>query len=477
LVIKIHQTESTTEAFNYNEKKVEQKQARFFHSKNTTELTPFVYSKAQRLAQLIDIESRNKRCKNKCFHVSVNPTNAELEKLTKNGLKKEIEALMKQMGYGQQPYFVYEHADLKRTHFHILSTRIDAQSGKKISDSNEKRKVSQFIIELQQRYEFVKAPDKPDKVQLIPTIDSTNLHKGIQQVFKLLNKSNVSNQQEYCDIIKTFNLEIYQSERWQSVMVKNQEGTILRHPIALSQFDEQPDLLTCQSQGTNEKVQQELKQKTEQILKELNLSYRFYNIKDLREAFIKHNLLPYSLSKNGNLNIYSPMDKTVVDAQYLLKKNKMRLQTFTLSNDQFYDIIRDLTNQFRQGKHSFIESIVDKEKSALEDSETRKIVLKELNLEGCGAYSTIASKLDSKEQETVKKGIKSHLEYIANKVFDKARFTSESYKNVKGRSLWGKVNHQFLIELLKYPHWDNTKNVNRRRLSYNKRRKGRRFSF
>jgi hypothetical protein len=260
-------------------------------------------------------------------------------------------------------------------------------------------------------------------------------------------------------------------------MVKNQEGTILRHPIALSQFDEQPDLLTCQSQGTNEKVQQELKQKTEQILKELNLSYRFYNIKDLREAFIKHNLLPYSLSKNGNLNIYSPMDKTVVDAQYLLKKNKMRLQTFTLSNDQFYDIIRDLTNQFRQGKHSFIESIVDKEKSALEDSETRKIVLKELNLEGCGAYSTIASKLDSKEQETVKKGIKSHLEYIANKVFDKARFTSESYKNVKGRSLWGKVNHQFLIELLKYPHWDNTKNVNRRRLSYNKRRKGRRFSF
>ncbi|MCT4647803.1 MAG: hypothetical protein N4A74_22640, partial [Carboxylicivirga sp.] len=61
MVIKIHQTESTREAFNYNEKKVEQKHARFFHSKNTTELTPFVYSKAQRLAQLNDIESRNKR--------------------------------------------------------------------------------------------------------------------------------------------------------------------------------------------------------------------------------------------------------------------------------------------------------------------------------------------------------------------------------------------------------------------------------
>jgi len=145
VVIKIHQTESTKDAFYYNEQKVEEEHARFFHSRNTNELTPFVYPSSQRLEQLLAIENGNTRCQNKCFHVSVNPTPEELEKLTKAGIKKEIDAFMQQMGYGYQPCFVYEHADLKRTHFHIVSTRIEKHTGKKISDSNEKRKVSHFI--------------------------------------------------------------------------------------------------------------------------------------------------------------------------------------------------------------------------------------------------------------------------------------------------------------------------------------------
>jgi hypothetical protein len=476
VVIKIHQTASTKEAFNYNEKKVEQKHAKFFHSKNTTELTPFVYSKNQRLAQLVNIENRNKRSKNKCFHVSVNPTNAELEKLTNNGLKKEIDAFMKHMGYGHQPYFVYEHADLKRTHFHIVSTRIDAQSGRKISDSNEKRKVSRFIKELEQRHKLSNVKTKPRKIQLIPTINNSNLHQSIQQVFKLLNQSNISNQQEYLDILKAFNLEIYRSESGHSVIVKDQDGTILRHPIALSQFKEQPKQQDYNAQKLNEKIQQELKQKTERILKELNLSYRFYTKKELREAFVKHNLLPYRLSKNGNLNIYSPLDKMVVDAQFLLKKNKMRLQNFTLSSDQFYGIIRELSSQLNQGNQSVIESLVDKEKSILNDSENRKVVLKELDLDTFKTYNTITSQLDSKAQELVQKAITSHLEYIANKVIDKAQITYESYLNNRKKNIWKKVNHQFMIELIKYQEWHGqTRNRQEKRLKVKNKRKGRRF--
>ena len=474
MVIKIHQTESTREAFNYNEKKVEQKHARFFHSKNTTELTPFVYSKSQRLSQLNDIENRNKRCKNKCFHVSVNPTNAELEKLTKNGLKKAIDDFMKHMGYGHQPYFVYEHADLKRTHFHIVSTRIDAQIGRKISDSNEKRKVSRFINELEQRHELGKAQDKPDKLQLIPTIDGTNLHKGIQQVFKLLNQSKISNQQEYLDILKAFNLEICQSQRGQSVIVRDREGTILRHPIALFQFDEQPDTLKCQAQEANEIIQQELKYKTEQILKELNRNYRFYTIKELWEAFIKHNLLLYKLSRNGNLNIYSPLDKTVADAQFLLKRHKMRLQAFTLSNDQFYEIVREFTEQVSSKHDNIVEALMDKEKSILEGSDNRRIVLEELDLESCETYNQVTSMLDKKEQEMVRTAVKSHLEYLANKTIEKVHSNSDSYQNWQGRNFWEKISYQFLLEVLNYKDWENQEDKKReRREKITKKRKGR----
>ncbi|WP_430811074.1 MULTISPECIES: relaxase/mobilization nuclease domain-containing protein [unclassified Carboxylicivirga] len=477
MVIKIHQTESTKDAFYYNEQKVEEDHARFLHSRNTNELTPFVYSQSQRLEQLLAIENGNTRCRNKCFHVSVNPTPKELEKLTKAGIKKEIDAFMKNMGYGHQPYFVYEHADLKRTHFHIVSTRIDANTGKKISDSNEKRKVSQFIQELQQRYQLETSKIKPEKVQLIPTVNNTNMHESIQQVIKLLNRSNVANQQEYLDILKAFNLELYQSEQGQSILVKDQDGRTLRHPISLSQFKESPNLKDTLTSETNEQLQQELKLKTERILKELNKSYRFYTNIELREAFIKHNLLPYKLTKNGNINIYSPLDKTVVDAQFLLKKNKMRLQQFTLSNDRFYGIIRELTEQRQQANYAGVEALIDIEKSVLNNGENRKIVLKELDLEACEIYNQLASQFDVKEQKTVKKAIQSHLEYIAVKAMDKVQNPSKSYQEKQSRSYWEKLNYQFMIELLNYQDWQRGKGSNKRKSikNHQQRRKWKRF--
>lgn len=282
MIIKIHQTASIKDAFNYNEQKVMEGHAQSFHSKNTNELRPFAYPSSQRLAQLAAIEKGNKRCRNKCFHVSVNPTNEELVKLTKESLKKEIDAFMQHMGYGHQPYFVYEHADLKRTHFHIASTRIDGQTRKKIKDNNERRKVHQFIQGLQQRYDLDTTRTKLDKVQLIPTINSTNLHEGVQQVFKLLNQSNIENRQEYLDILKAFNLELYQTDKGQSVIIKDQDGQILRHPIALSQFKEPPNLDTYQTQKPNEELQRELRHKVESLLKELNRNCRFYTVRDLR---------------------------------------------------------------------------------------------------------------------------------------------------------------------------------------------------
>jgi hypothetical protein len=403
----------------------------------------------------------------------VNPTNEELVKLTKEGLKKEIDAFMQHMGYGHQPYFVYEHGDLKRTHFHIVSTRIDAQTSKKIKDNNEKRKVHQFIQGLQQRYEL-DTTAKLDKVQLIPTINSTHLHESVQQVFKLLNQSNIENRQEYLDILKAFNLELHQSEQGQSVVVKNQKGQVLRHPIPLSQFEERPLLHDIKPSENNLKLQKELRQKVEGILKELNKSYRFYTTQELREAFIRNKLLPYKLSKNNNLNIYSPMDKTVVDAQFLMKKYQMRHQTFVLSNERFYEIIREFT-ELLSGKYpNGIEALLDATQSAMDESRSRKIALKVLNLDECIAYNRLAALLDKNEQRLVKMAVKTHLEFITNKSVEKSQNSSMVYDTPHGRSYWDKLNHQFLIELLNYQNWESRKNRNQRKGVKKDWKKGRR---
>ena len=69
----------------------------------------------------------------------------DMIRLGEKGIRKELDRLMEHLGYGSQPYLISRHADIDRIHFHIVSTRIDKQSGKKIKDNFEKEKVQKFI--------------------------------------------------------------------------------------------------------------------------------------------------------------------------------------------------------------------------------------------------------------------------------------------------------------------------------------------
>ncbi|MCG6191575.1 relaxase/mobilization nuclease domain-containing protein, partial [Maribellus maritimus] len=128
--------------------KVKQGVAAFFDSKNTLSSNPFMYDEKHRLKNLLDIEKLNPRVKNKCLHISFNPSSEDYLKLGDTAIQKEIRNMMDYMGYGNQPYFVYKHRDLERVHFHIVSTRIDRETGRKIKDSYEKQKMQKFIVKL-----------------------------------------------------------------------------------------------------------------------------------------------------------------------------------------------------------------------------------------------------------------------------------------------------------------------------------------
>lgn len=240
MVIKIHQTANTVNALLYNERKVEKGLAEFFDSRNTLSQNPFSYNVKHRLNIFSDIEQQNPRVKNKCLHISINPTADDYLKMGDKYIQAEVSNLLKDLGYGNQPYFVYKHEDLDRVHFHVVSTRIAKETGKKISDSNERKKVQQFIKTLEQKYNLTRDLQK-ENPNLRFTAGSSNLKQNLQELFIELNRmESITNKQMYDRSLARFNVEIRRSGRGHVVFVTDGNGNPVRNPIRLSEFEERP---------------------------------------------------------------------------------------------------------------------------------------------------------------------------------------------------------------------------------------------
>lgn len=240
MVIKIHQACSTQNALFYNERKVVQHKATFYHSRNTPEINPFLGDKNARHRIFREIEDRNTRVQKKGLHISVNPTVGDLVRLGDAGIRTEIDNLMKHLGYGNQPYLVYKHADLERVHFHIVSTRIDCETGKKIKDNYEKEKTQRFIKELEQKYQLTK-DDNPEKLNFRFSNSSKDLKQNLENLFGQLNRMEfITSKDLYDQALKLFQVEIRNAGRGHLVFVTDEKGNPIRHPVKMSDFQDRP---------------------------------------------------------------------------------------------------------------------------------------------------------------------------------------------------------------------------------------------
>ena len=240
MVIKIHQACSTKNALFYNERKVLQHKATFYHSQNTPEINPFLGDKNARNQIFKEIEDRNTRVQKKGLHISVNPTVGDLVRLGDAGIRTEIDNLMKHLGYGNQPYLVYKHADLERVHFHIVSTRIDCETGKKIKDNYEKEKTQRFIKGLEQKYQLTK-DDNPEKLNFRFSNSSKDLKQNLENLFGQLNRMDfITSKEMYDQALGLFQVEIKKAGRGHLVFVTDENGNPIRHPVKMSDFQERP---------------------------------------------------------------------------------------------------------------------------------------------------------------------------------------------------------------------------------------------
>ena len=107
------------------------------------------------------------------FSCSLNLNQEDLDKLktlrdekgeeAENDFYRKIaDRYMEGMGYGKQPYIVYKHEDIERTHIHIISIRVD-ENRKKINDSNEKRRSERVRKEIAKEFGLSEEGEKKNE--------------------------------------------------------------------------------------------------------------------------------------------------------------------------------------------------------------------------------------------------------------------------------------------------------------------------
>lgn len=161
-------------ALNYNEKKVQKGNAVCLHAANYLKDAKDMnfYQKLNGFKQLNIL---NDRATTKTLHVSLNFDPSE--KLGDDKLLKIAELYMNKIGFGEQPFIVYQHEDAGHPHIHIVSTTIKAD-GIRINTHNIGRNQSEKARkEIEQQYGLIKAERQQQLMK--PGIKPVDAQKAI----------------------------------------------------------------------------------------------------------------------------------------------------------------------------------------------------------------------------------------------------------------------------------------------------------
>ncbi|RKR82153.1 relaxase/mobilization nuclease-like protein [Mucilaginibacter gracilis] len=154
MVAVVHTHKSLRDCLNYNERKVQTGLAvcleAGFYPMDAADMN--FHQKLRRLELLTEL---NQRTKVNTLHVSLNfhPS----EKPSEDLLKEIAEVYLEKIGFGGQPYLLYQHFDARHPHIHLLTTNIKAD-GSAINMHNIGRNQSkQARQEIELRYGLVQA--------------------------------------------------------------------------------------------------------------------------------------------------------------------------------------------------------------------------------------------------------------------------------------------------------------------------------
>lgn len=157
MIAKIGRSGNLYGALAYNQLKVENENGQILFANKMIEIANGHYSVAQLAQSFAPYLIANRNTEKHTLHISLNPD--PNDKVSDDKFGEIAEQYMREMGYSEQPFVVFKHTDIDRSHIHIVSVCVDEQ-GKKISDKFEKMRSMNVCRELEMKHGLIPATDK-----------------------------------------------------------------------------------------------------------------------------------------------------------------------------------------------------------------------------------------------------------------------------------------------------------------------------
>ena len=283
MVAKITIPKSIEAALNYNEKKVQNRTAICLNAVNYLNDADKM-NFYQKLNGFETNNRLNKIAKTKTLHVSLNFDPSE--KLSNDKLKEIASEYMNKIGFGEQPYLVYQHFDAGHPHVHIVSTTIRSD-GTRINTHNIGRNQSEKARkEIEQMYKLIRAENQKQILkQQIKPVDVAKVMYGKSETKRSISNvvNAIVNDYKFTSIpelnaaLKQFNIiadrgkedgRIYK-HRGLVYRILDENGNKIGVPIKASSISSRPTLDNLEKKfATNEIAREPFKQRMKEVIDE-----------------------------------------------------------------------------------------------------------------------------------------------------------------------------------------------------------------
>lgn len=157
MIAKLGRSSNLYGALAYNNIKIEKEKGKILFTNKIIETPSGQYSVGQLAKSFEPYLAANRNTEKHTMHISLNPD--PNDEVSDERFIQLAQDYMQEMGYGEQPFVVFKHTDIDRTHIHIVSVSVD-EDGKKISDRFERRRSMEVCRALEKKYGLLSAMDR-----------------------------------------------------------------------------------------------------------------------------------------------------------------------------------------------------------------------------------------------------------------------------------------------------------------------------